>query len=75
MAEVSSSIDSIEETMTSANETLQRATLRVEEVCPNVDPGEFEEVLGVDLNVLVSTVTNEFSIVMQIGRASCRERV
>ena len=69
MAEVSTSIDSIVATITSANETLQRATFRVEEVCPNVNPGEFEEVLGGDLNALASTVTNEVSLVMEMSEA------
>lgn len=69
LADVSTSIDTIVQTITSANETLQGATLRVEEVCPNVNAGEFEEVLGVDLNALVATVTDEFALVMEISEA------
>lgn len=69
MADVGTSLDNIKETITSANETLKDGTVRVEDVCPNVSPGEFYEVLGVDLNALVVTVTNEFSLVTEMSEA------
>ncbi len=60
--QVSSSVDSIEEATRNATEILKGETLDVESICPNVNVGDLEVVIGIDLNQLIITMTDEFNI-------------
>lgn len=55
--------------MASADETIQGETLELENVCPNVDGGDVELMIGIDLNQLITTVTNEFNITMKMAES------
>jgi hypothetical protein len=58
--QVNVSVGSIEDAISSASELVQSVQLDAKVLCPNIDPNEFEALIGIDLNELVSSITSEY---------------
>lgn len=68
LLQVNISIESIEEAIASATETVKGATLDVGAICPDVNATEFTERIGIDLNELISSIANEYDSMTEISQ-------